>query len=216
MASTVQTYQGIIDALTETVQRDDLLSQYLDITNRAVRELALKHSFTEMKATGAAIIPMGQTLVVMPTDFKELQAGRYPIFDAVPNQLVSVFARPEIEKLLSAGFVDPTSLIYTEDSSTGVARQRVELQQAATVDHNLTVYYFAYPAPCTDPSGGATTPLIVYFENLVKLKAFSIAFESVNDPVYMVHEKQFLLELNLETGEDVKQAISAMRGDKPQ
>lgn len=216
--STVGTFQGIIDQLTLTVQRDELLASYLDIANRAVRELAIKHSFVEMKAIGAGAVLTGFTRAALPADFKELQSGRFPIFDTPVGStgaLVPVYARSEVEKLLGAGLVPAASFIYTQDFTGGVTSYRLDLPSLATVDHALVMYYFAYPAACTDPSGGATTPLITNYFNLVLLKALSIAFESINDPVYLVHEKQFISEFSMQTGEDVKGALAVMRVDKP-
>lgn len=216
MADTA-TFQGLIDRLTTTVQRDDLLQSYLDFANQAIRFIADKYSFPEMKATGAGAVLVGQTRATLPTDFKELQDGRNPIFDTpVGSQgsLVPVFARPEVEKLLPAGLVPAASFIYTQDFTGGVASYMLDLPQPAVVIHNLIVYYFAYPARCDDPSGNATTPMIVKYFNMILSKACSMAFQSVNDPVFLDHEKQYLTEFQIITGQDVTRALRALQSVK--
>lgn len=216
MAATA-TFQGLIDRLTTTVQRDDLLQSYLDFANQALRFLAENHSFPEMKATGAASVAIGQTRALLPDDFKELQDGRYPIFDTPTGSqgsLVPVFARPEVEKLLPAGLVPAASFISTQDSTGGVMSYMIDLPLPATVIHNMIIYYFAYPARCDDPSSGATSPLIQKFFDMILSKACSLAFQSVNDPVYMVHEKQYLVDFQIATGTDVTRALRALQSVK--
>lgn len=214
--STVGTFQGLIDLLNTTVQRDDLASQYLDIANRAVRKLATMHSFEQMKATGVGTVVPGQTQVTLPVDFKEFQTGRYPIFDTPvgsAGELAPVFPRVELEKLIGAGFVNPRGYVYTQDFTGGAQTFAVDRLSIDVVAHNLKVYYFAYPPECADPANpaGGTVPLLEFYFNLVLLKAYSIAFEGVNDELYVMHETQFLKEYALETGEDVKQALQVLR-----
>lgn len=199
------TFQDVINRLTTTVQRDDLVPQYLDFVNRAIRDMALHHSFNQMKETGSGTVAMGSTRVQLPTDFKELQDGRMPIFDSVASGYVPVFVRSEIEKLLGSanalGLLPPISYIYTQDFSGGVASFNLDLPQNATAAHNVTMQYFGYPAYQTDPT--QTTPLLTYYFEVVVLKAFSIAFESISDPIYKVHEAQYITALT-----------EAIQGDK--
>jgi hypothetical protein len=200
--------------MTIAVQRDDLIGTYLDYVNRAIHEISLKHSFEQMKAIGSGSVTIGQTRVQLPADFKELQDGRYPVFDSVANALVPVFTRPEVEKLLGAGnalgLVPKICYIYTQDFTGGVASFNLDLPASDTVTHNVTMNYFAFPAIQTDPT--QTTPLITFYFNLVLLKSLSIAFESINDPVYMVHEKQFQLEMQQYTGEDIETSEADVTG----
>lgn len=217
--SNTATFQGIIDRLTTTVQRDDLLSSYLNFANQAVRHIAEKHSFPEMRETGVGSVTIGQTRATLPVDFKELQAGRYPIFDTPAGgvgSLVPVFIRQEVEKLLPAALVPAASFIYTTDVSSGVQSNYIDLPYPATVQHNFTLYYYAYPDRCDDPANptDVTTPLIDKYFDMVLFKALSLAFESINDPVYLVHEKQFLIEYQTQTGEDVTRALRALQSVK--
>lgn len=195
--------------MVETVQRDDLLSRYLEFVNRAIHEIAIKHSFNEMKAQGSGTVTIGQTRATLPADFKELQDGRYPVFDSVANALVPVYMRPEVEKLIGTGaglgLVPPNSFIYTQDFTGGAASFRLDLPQVATATHTLTINYFAYPVDATDPT--TTTPLIQYYFNMVLLKSVSIAFLSLNDPVYKLHEMQFIQDFSIETGMDIRKAM---------
>jgi hypothetical protein len=207
-------FQGLINDLDITVNRDDLFSSYLDFANQAVRDIAQKHSFAEMKAIGPASVAIGQTRVTLPADFKELQNGRYPVFDSVLNALAPVFIRSEVEKLLGAGLVPPYSFIYTQDATGGAQNYYLDLAVPATAIHTLTVYYFALPANCDDPTVTVTNPLVSRYFNLVRLKARSLAFESINDPVYKLHEMQFLTEFQQLTGVDVKRATAALRPEK--
>lgn len=212
------TCQYVIDELTNTVQRDDVAPKYLSFVNEAVRELARMHSFLEMKATGTGTVAVNATRAALPADFKELQNSRYSVFDAVSgglSRLAPVFIRSEVEKLLGAGLVPPTGFIYTQDFTEGTASFRLDLVAPAAALHTLSIFYFAYPAEIPDPSGGATTPLITYYFNLVKEKALSIAFKSINDPVANMHEQQFLTEFGQQTGEDVKQALAQLRPTNP-
>lgn len=214
MAET-RTFQGVIDRLTTTVQRDDLLSSYLNFTNQAVRNIAERYSFPEMRATGAGTVAVGQTRAALPSDFKELQNGRYPVFDTPvggTGSLVPVFIRQEVEKLLPAGLIPAASYIYTQDFTGGTPVYTLSLPFVATVIHNFVLYYFAYPGACTDPVNPAnnTTPLIEKYFDMVLNKSLSLAFQSINDPIYLLHEKQFLLEYQLVTGEDVTRALRAL------
>lgn len=199
------TYNTVIDRLTAAVLRDDLLPNYLDFVNRAIHDIALMHSFEQMKAIGSGTVTIGQTRVQLPTDFKELQDGRYPIFDSVANSLVPVFTRPEIEKILGAGnalgLVPKNSYIYTQDFTGGVSSFNLDLPAADTVLHTVQMNYFAFPANQSDPS--QTTPLITYYFGLVFLKSLSITFEEINDPVYKMHEDQFQKEMAQYTEEDI-------------
>lgn len=210
------TFQDVVNYLVTTVQRDDLLPRYLGFVNDAVHKIAEMHSFEQMKATGTGSVAIGQTRASLPADFKELQDGRYPIFDTVgsnPGVLVPVFSRAEVEKLLGAGLVPPLSFIYTQDYTGGTPNFYVDLPAPATALHTLNqIYYFAYPSAVTDPT--QTTPLITYFFNLVRLKAASIAFESINDPVYQLHENQFTKEFAVETGMDLAVAMARMTQQK--
>lgn len=206
------TYQTVINRLTEVVSRDDLVALYLDYVNRAIHDIALMHSFEQMKAIGSGSVTIGQTRVQLPADFKELQDGRYPVFDSVANALVPVFTRPEVEKLLGAGLVPKNSYVYTQDFTSGTPTFDLDLPAPDTVTHNVTMYYFAFPAIATDPT--QTTPLITYYFELVLLKSMSIAFESISDPVYMMHETEFLKRMNTETGIDVQDALAALTGQK--
>lgn len=211
-----RTFQGVIDQLTISVVRDDLLAgnKYLDFVNQAVRKIAELHSFEQMKATGAGAVNAGQTRATLPADFKELQSGRYPVFDTPSGsagKLVPVFPRSEVEKLLDAGLVPEASYVYTQDFTGGAAQFFLDLPLPATVAHALVIYYFSYPPECTDPSNDVTTPLIQYYYDLVVFKALSIAFESINDPVYETHEKQFLGEFGLLTGIDVRKALAVFK-----
>lgn len=208
------TFQGIVDRLTTTVQRDDLLPSYLDFANQAVRKLAELHSFEQMKTTGVGSVAIGQTRATLPDDFKELQSGRYPVFDTPAGsagQLVPVFPRDEVEKLLGAGLVPALSFIYTQDFTAGTPKFYLDLPLLATVVHTLRIYYFGYPAICDDASGDVTTPLITWYFNLVLNKALSIAFESINDPMYKLHEEAFLTEFQLVTGIDVRKAAAVFK-----
>jgi len=209
------TFQDVIDALVNTVQRDDQIPYYLGYANGAVRELARMHSFLQMKAVGTGSVSIGQTRATLPSDFKELQNGRYPISDSVGGasaSLVPVFTRSEVEKLLPVGLVAPTTFIYTQGLSGGTSAYYLDLAAPATAAHTLTVYYFAYPSYATDTT--QTTPLITYYFDLVREKALSLAFAAINDPVYMLHERQFLTEFSQQTGEDVRQALAALNPAK--
>lgn len=198
-------FQDVVNRLNATVQREDLLPNYLDFANRAVRDMALRHSFNQMKVTGSGSVAIGQTRVQLPADFKELQDGRYPVTDSVAGGFVPVFMREEIEKLLgnanSLGLLPALSYIYTQDFSGGMPSFNLDLPAPDTVIHNVTMQYFAYPPYVTDPA--LTTPILTYYFEVVCMKAFSLAFQSVSDPVYMVHEKQYLEEL-----------AEAIRGDQ--
>lgn len=191
------TAQDVINRLTETVQRDDLVADYLDIVNRAIRDMALHHSFNQMKVTGVGTVGIGTTRVQLPADFKELQDGRLPLVDSVAGGFVPVFIREEIEKLLgnqnAQGLVPALSYIYTQDFSGGTPSYNLDLPQNAVVSHMVTMNYFGYPAYISDPT--LTTPLLQYFFEVVVLKAFSIAFELISDPIYKVHEAQYITAL---------------------
>lgn len=208
------TFQGLVDALVTTVQRDDLQSTYLDFVNQGLRQCALAHSFPEMRKTGAGSVAVGETRATLPDDFKELQAGRYPIFDTPAGgtgSLVPVFIRQEVEKLLPANLVPPASYISTVDTTTGTEANYVDLPSAATVVHALVVYYYAFPAKCEDASGDVTDPMIEKYFNMILEKSASLAFQSINDPIWQEHERAYLMEYQQNSGNDVTRALKALQ-----
>jgi hypothetical protein len=201
--------------MVETVDRDDLAPLYLDFVNRAIHDIALLHSFEQMKAIGTGTVTIGQTRAQLPADFKELQDGRYPIFDSVANTYVPVFTRPEIEKLMpviNQTLLPDNCYIYTQDFTGGVPSFNLDLPNPDTVTHTVTINYFAFPAIQTDPT--QTTPLITFFFELVLLKALSIAFESINDPQYMVHENQFMKAMQQYMAEDLLASEADISGKR--
>ncbi len=212
------TFQSVIDKLTETIQRDDLVPDYLDFVNEAVHELALAHSFEQMKAIGTGTVAPGTTRAQLPPDFKELQDGRYPVFDSVAGSLVPVFTRPEIEKLLgnsnALGFVPPICYIYTQDFTAGQASFNLDLPapDPNNVSHLLTMNYFAYPAIQTDPT--QTTPLITYYFNMVFQKSASLAFDSINDPAGQAHENEYMKMLQPYIAEDLEASQADVTGKR--
>ena len=210
------TFKTVIDRLTDTIQRDDLVPQYLDFVNRAIHEIALAHSFEQMKSIGQGAVAVGTTRVTLPADFKELQDGRYPVFDSVANSLVPVFTRPEVEKLLgqsnALGLLPKNSFIYTQDFTAGTPTFNLDLPAPDTVSHLVTMNYFAYPAAVTDPT--LTAPLITYYFNMVFQKSAALAFDSITDPAGLVHEEAYQKILAPYIQEDLEASQADITGKR--
>jgi len=203
------TFDEAIASLTVTVDRDDLVSTYPGFLNRAVRETALRWNFPQMKTTGTVTIASGAMTVALPSDFKAWQSLRFPasvVIGSAPPVQVPVYTREEIERL-SPAFRPTLYLIFSQDNGG----YQITLPANATASNVFTVYYFAYPATVTDTT--LTTPLLRDYENLVISKARSLIFESINDPVYVAHESQFVKDLTDLTGASIKSAF--IKSTKP-
>lgn len=203
------TFDEAIASLTVTVDRDDLTAKYVDFLNTAVREVALRWNFPQMKTTGTVTIAINAISVALPSDFKAWQNLRFPasvaIGSAAPVQ-IPVYTREEIERL-SPAFRPALYLIFSQDNGG----YQITLPAKATVSNVFTIYYFAYPAVVTDTTG--TTPLLRDYENMVMSKARSLIFEAINDPVYVAHESQFVKDLMDLTGISIKSAF--IKSTKP-
>lgn len=203
------TFDEAIDSLTVTVDRDDLISTYPAFLNRAVREVAMRWNFPQMKTTGAVTIATNASSAALPDDFKAWQNLRFPasvvIGSAAPVQ-VPVYTREEIERLAPV-FRPALHLIFSQDDGG----YQITLPAKATANNVFTIYYFAYPATVEDTT--ETTPLLRDYENLVMSKARSLIFESINDPVFQAHEAQFVKDLMDLTGVSIRSAF--IKSTKP-
>jgi len=203
------TFQDAINQLVITVDRPDVANNsnnYMDFLNRAVHEAARRHSWDCMKATASVTVLDGNTEVDLPGDFKEFQNGRFCVFDPDGNP-VPVYARTELEQLVPS-FRPPVYFTYTQDNQGF----QVTLPVAASGDTTYTIYYFAYPGTVTD--AGQTTPLLDLYQNMILSKTAALIFQSINDPVYQVHDAQFEKELVANSGEDIAVSLPAPRADK--
>lgn len=197
-----QTYQDVIDLLNTAVNRDDIAPSYMDFINRAVRDIAVLHSFDQMSATATLSLGIGANQVTLPADFKDLQPGRFPVYASIGGAAqaeIPVFRKEEISRIQSYFLANP-SLIYTSDNNgfqlgflPGVT---------ATQIWNILLYYFAYPPVITDPTEG--TPLLTFYPNLVIARVLSLIFQSINDPVWETHDKNFASQMAAFTGADIE------------
>jgi hypothetical protein len=203
------TFAEAITSLTVTVDRDDLASKYINFLNAAVRETALRWNFPQMKTTGTVTIATSAKTVALPSDFKAWQNLRFPasvVIGSASSVQVPVYTREEIERL-SPAFRPTLYLVFSQDNGA----YQITLPANATASNVFTIYYFAYPATVTDTT--TTTPLLRDYENLVMSKARSLVFESINDPVYVAHESQFVKDLMDLTGVSIKSAF--IKSTKP-
>lgn len=207
-----QTYQDVIDILGTAVNRSDLQAKYIDFINRAVRDIAAAHSFDQLGNKATVNFGSGQNLVVLPADFKDLQPGRFTYAAIGGGAVVPVpiYRKEEVERIQSV-FMPAYYLIYSSD---GNAFQLGLLPGALTAAAwVITLYYFAYPAPVTDPT--QTTPLLVFYPNLVLARTLSLIFQSINDPIWEEHEKSYQVQLAQFTGADIRiSSIKVVKSEK--
>lgn len=196
------TFAEAIARITVAVDRNDLVAQYLSFLNRAVRETANRHGWDQLKTITEVAMAAGQRSRALPDDFKAWQNGRYCVefyrtgSDDEPTA-VPVYTRGDLERL-QAIFRPENHLIFTQDNGGF----QVKFPATRTEDTTLIIHYFAFPAEVTNTA--LTTPLLRDYPNMVISKALSLIFQSINDPVYAVHEKQWEKEIAIATGEDIR------------
>lgn len=182
-------FQDVINLLNTAVNRSDIASEYMDFINRAVREIAAGHSFDQMSEVGSVTLLINTNQVVLPPNFKDLQPGRFPAYAVIggaPTVPVPVYRKEEISRIQTQ-FMPMPSLIFTSDGS-GFQLGLLPGQNSAAA-WVIQLYYFAYPDVVTDPTVG--TDLLTFYPNLVISKVLSLIFQSLNDPIWEQHEKQF-------------------------
>ncbi len=199
-------FQDVINILNVAVDRPDIAATsngYTDFINRALREIAAGHSFDQMSETVSVTLVSGQPQVTLPSDFKDLQPGRFPVYASIggaPQVPIPVFRKEEISRLQLGGFIPNPSLIYTSDNNgfqLGLLPPNV-----AAANWVCLLYYFGYPAVVTLAQAATTgSPLLTFYPGLVIEKTLSLVFQSINDPIWEQHEQQF--------GELMKEFIAA-------
>jgi hypothetical protein len=202
-----KTFQDVINILNTAVNRADIAAKsnnYMDFINQAVRDIAYVHSWDQLSATATVTLAQGQTTVLLPNNFKDLQPGRFPAYVTIPDlnitvQECPVFSKEEISRIQSSFLPNP-SLIYTSDNQgfqLGLIPPAV-----ANSAWTILLYYFAYPDVVTDPT--QTTQLLVFVPQLVISRTLSLIFQSINDPVWEEHEKTYQAMLQMYVSSDTQ------------
>jgi hypothetical protein len=204
------TFTEAIADLKITVDRPDIEAGFLDFLNRGVHETAARHDWDQLKVTSEITIATGQRSAALPSTFKSWQNGRFCADNKIGSAAavpVPVYTRSDLESL-STLFRPTMYIVYTQDNG-GFQISIPNLAAAANV---ITAHYFAFPAAATDPN--TTTPLLRDFPNMVLSKTRSLIFQSINDPVYTVHEEQFEKEVAIARDDDIKSSNPKPDPDK--
>jgi len=202
-----------LQRLKGAVLRDDLDDRYIDFLNEAIRHIATRHSFLQMKTAAAVTIHSGYRSVTLPALFKEFQNGRYPAVAALPagdesgsgdsgsgdeeSQPIPVYSRQEIAHLPPSFRPNPHLTFFQENGIW-----TLKYPERAPFDIPLTVYIYVFPDELVDTNdsdefgsgsgeGDASTPLLEEYPDLILEKAMAIAFQSIGDPLWQDHDKQF-------------------------
>lgn len=199
------TFADALARITVAVDRPDIAAQYLTFLNRAVREAAVRNNWEQMKSRTEIVLAAGQRERALPADFKAWQNGRNAVemyrtgTDDEPTP-VPVYTRGEMERLISV-FKPEIHAIFTQDNGAF----QVKFPAAMPDNMSLILHYFAFPAEVTDTT--QSTPLLLAYPNMVISKALSLIFQSINDPVYQLHEQQFTNEVLIAKGVNIRNVL---------
>lgn len=198
-------FRKLIRILEVAVQRTDLEEFYPDWINQALNGIQKDFSFNCMRHEGDVTIETGSTSVSMPSDFKELQQARPPIFfrygDATDSRLIpcDVVRQEELIRLDSALLYParyarvrpfrygPVFMSWTDGLPA------LNLIESDHEEMTFLVKYFRFFPTLSAPTD--SNALTNGYEELVKAKVKAVAFEEIGDPASADWETTYVLKL---------------------
>lgn len=219
------TQADFIKRLSIGVARDDLAPLYPDFINEALHEIQRRRSWRFMLQIGTFTIPVGQTSVNLPANFKELSNTRTPVHligtsfqPGLPNVLTpcDVWTRERVlrREQMAFGYSILTPNIYYLRTSIPVyvdwqaETPSLRVFYPATTALMFDVKYFAYlPDLVLSTDSNALT---TEYPEMCIAKIKATAFEAINDPAALDQEALFATRFNDAKANDSYAAIAGM------
>lgn len=201
----------LIQYLERSVNRPDMADSYGDWINQAMRGIYRDHSFLCMSDRKTATITNGNTSIALPSDFKELQAERAPIYlQGQDGSLLPCHVSREAteRRLLTANQTiivptNPSTLfrdlpVWISYDSTGSI---LNMLYPSTGDSVFVIKCFVY---LTDLAADTDQNYITqFYEEMVKAKVSAVAYEELRDPEWKDQEDLYHSRLQKAKADDL-------------
>lgn len=212
----------LIDVLDRDVMRDDRRSDYPGWINEGIRSICQDVSWNCMKHKVQLTVLNGSKSVSLPSDFKELQRMRSPIWLDAGGRPVPCDVTDESYLVrLDASFLSPWREsfstqywglkskgfpVFLQFDSLGVT---LNIFDNADEDLLFTVNYYRFLPPLLADSD--ENYLTVNYTEMVKAKIKAVAFESLNDPAAADWETLYELKRVKASRDDAYRRVAGRR-----
>jgi hypothetical protein len=187
---------------------------YLDWINQAMRSIYQDHSFLCMTDRITVTIGNTETSAVLPSDFKELQAERAPIYlQGQDGSLLPCYISREAteRRLLTA---NQTIIVPTNPStlfrdlpvwiSYDANDAFLNMLYPSTGTSTFVIKCFVYLPKFSDDTD--ENYISRFYEEMVKAKVSSVAYEELRDPEWKDQEDLYHLRLKKAKADDLYRA----------